>query len=188
MDYSPSGSSVHGILQARVLEWVAISFSSILPDPGIKPRSPALQADSLPTELFRSTISEKEEVTWLVSKHQEMSHLSRVKTWNAVITSLLGIFLVHISKAGRELTWKATCISAIFLCSFVWSKCFNTLLKVTNFWTLWLPFSIWVMAFLQISWQANSSYKERESTTIVFKRERKNESNHYKTLTALYSF
>ena len=26
MDCSPSGSSVHGILQARMLEWVAISF------------------------------------------------------------------------------------------------------------------------------------------------------------------
>ena len=28
MDCSPSGSSVHGILQVRILEWVAISFSS----------------------------------------------------------------------------------------------------------------------------------------------------------------
>ena len=27
MDCSPPGSSVHGILQARILEWVAISFS-----------------------------------------------------------------------------------------------------------------------------------------------------------------
>ena len=27
MDYSPPGSSVHGILRARILEWVAISFS-----------------------------------------------------------------------------------------------------------------------------------------------------------------
>ena len=27
MDYSPPGSSLHGILQARVLEWVVISFS-----------------------------------------------------------------------------------------------------------------------------------------------------------------
>ena len=27
MDYSPPGSAVHGILQPRVLEWVAISFS-----------------------------------------------------------------------------------------------------------------------------------------------------------------
>ena len=34
-----------------ILEWVAISFSGDLPDPGIKPGSPALQADSSPTEL-----------------------------------------------------------------------------------------------------------------------------------------
>ena len=27
MDYNPPGSSVHGILQTRILEWVAISFS-----------------------------------------------------------------------------------------------------------------------------------------------------------------
>ena len=27
VDWSPSGSSLHGILQARILEWVAISFS-----------------------------------------------------------------------------------------------------------------------------------------------------------------
>ena len=27
MDWNPPGSSVHGILQARILEWVAISFS-----------------------------------------------------------------------------------------------------------------------------------------------------------------
>ena len=32
MDCSLPGSSLHGILQARVLEWVAISFSSDLPD------------------------------------------------------------------------------------------------------------------------------------------------------------
>ena len=34
------GSSVHGILQARILEWVAISFSRDLPDPGIDPGLP----------------------------------------------------------------------------------------------------------------------------------------------------
>ena len=28
MDFSPPGFSVHGILQARTLEWVAISFSN----------------------------------------------------------------------------------------------------------------------------------------------------------------
>ena len=30
MDYSPPGSSAHGIFQARVLEWVAIAFSNEL--------------------------------------------------------------------------------------------------------------------------------------------------------------
>ena len=87
MGCSPPGSSVHGILHARILEWVACSrgssqprdqtqlsgiaggfFTSLatrkprisgvgslsllqdLPDPGISPRSPALQADSLPAE------------------------------------------------------------------------------------------------------------------------------------------
>ena len=39
-------SSVHGVFQAKMLEWFAISFCRGLPEPG----SPALQADSLPTE------------------------------------------------------------------------------------------------------------------------------------------
>ena len=50
MDCSPPGSSVHGILQARIPEWAAIPSPGILPDPAIKPRSPALQADSLLSE------------------------------------------------------------------------------------------------------------------------------------------
>ena len=46
MDCSLPGSSVPGILQARILDWVAISFSRDLPDPGIEPESPALQAEA----------------------------------------------------------------------------------------------------------------------------------------------
>ena len=53
MDCSPPGSSVRGILQARILDWLTIPFSSgssltqgIFPDPGIELRSPALQEDS----------------------------------------------------------------------------------------------------------------------------------------------
>ena len=45
MDYSPSGSSVYGILQVRMLEWVAIPFSR-----GSSWPRDALQADSLPSE------------------------------------------------------------------------------------------------------------------------------------------
>ena len=54
LDFSPQGSSVHGILQARILEWVARGSSPRdLLNPGITPKSPvslALQVDSLPTE------------------------------------------------------------------------------------------------------------------------------------------
>ena len=46
MDYT-----VLGILQARILEWVAIPFSGgIFPTQGYEPRSPTLQVDSLPAE------------------------------------------------------------------------------------------------------------------------------------------
>ena len=47
MDYSPPGSSVRGILQVRILEWVAIPFSRRSFQLGIKPGSLELQADSL---------------------------------------------------------------------------------------------------------------------------------------------
>ena len=46
MDYT-----VHGVLLARILEWVAFPFSRGLPNLGIEPGSPALQLDSLPTKL-----------------------------------------------------------------------------------------------------------------------------------------
>ena len=49
MDYSLPGFSVHGIFQARVLAWAAVSFSGDLPNPGIEPGSPALQTDALPS-------------------------------------------------------------------------------------------------------------------------------------------
>jgi len=45
MDYS---SSVHGISQARILEWITIFFPRAFPDPGMEPTSPAWQVDTLP--------------------------------------------------------------------------------------------------------------------------------------------
>ena len=50
VDCSLPGSSIHGILQARILEWVVISFSRDLSNPGIEPGSPSLQTDALPSE------------------------------------------------------------------------------------------------------------------------------------------
>ena len=50
MDCSQSGSSAHGVYQARILEWVAISFSRDLPNPWIEPESPALADGFFTTE------------------------------------------------------------------------------------------------------------------------------------------
>ena len=72
----PMGYTVHGILQARILEWVAFPFSRGSSQPRDLPRSSALQADSLPAEhkggpgilkwvayLFSSTLAWK--IPWM---------------------------------------------------------------------------------------------------------------------------
>ena len=46
----PMDHIVYGILQARILEWLTFPSPGDLPNPGIEPRSPALQVDSLPAE------------------------------------------------------------------------------------------------------------------------------------------
>ena len=58
VDCSPPGSSVQGILLARILEWLASPFSGDLPDPGVEPTSLLhWQADSLPlSQLGRASL------------------------------------------------------------------------------------------------------------------------------------
>ena len=53
MDCSLPGSSVHGILQARILEWVAMPSSGNLPNLGIKPTS--LTSPALAGRFFTSS-------------------------------------------------------------------------------------------------------------------------------------
>ena len=50
MDCSLPGSSLHGILQARIQDVSQFPSLGNLPDPGIEPVSPALQVDSLTSE------------------------------------------------------------------------------------------------------------------------------------------
>ena len=61
---SSPDSSVHGIPQARIAEWVLISSSEDRLDSKIKPRSPALQADSLPSEPSGKSVLQKVTSTW----------------------------------------------------------------------------------------------------------------------------
>ena len=58
MDCNPPGSSVHGTLQARILEWVAISYSRGSSQPRNERGSPALQEDSLLNYLALITLME----------------------------------------------------------------------------------------------------------------------------------
>ena len=79
MDCNLPGSSIHGILQAGILEWVPIPSPGELPDPGIEPGSPALQADSL--------LSEPQGIPILKHKYVDTHtyiytiHSVREKTW-----------------------------------------------------------------------------------------------------------
>ena len=50
VDYSPPGSSVHGIFQAKNSSGLSFPSPGYLPNPGLKLRSLALPADSLPSE------------------------------------------------------------------------------------------------------------------------------------------
>ena len=50
MDCTLPDFSVHRIVQGRILEWVSFPPPGDLPDPGIQPGSPELQADSLLSE------------------------------------------------------------------------------------------------------------------------------------------
>ena len=70
MDYSPPGSSTHGILQARILEWAAIPPPGDLPNPVTEPasvRSPAL------TGGFFTTSITWEAHTWKIVDPQYLS-------------------------------------------------------------------------------------------------------------------
>ena len=69
---SPPGSSVHGILQARILEWVACPPPGDLPDPGIKPTS--LMSLELAGGFFTTSATWEarwEEKKWCDGKQQQ---------------------------------------------------------------------------------------------------------------------
>ena len=101
MDCSPPGSSVQGILQARILEWVAIPFSRGSSCPGIEPRSPTLQADSLLFEPPGKSILTK--------------HSFRITLCNTAHSSNLTLSSIWADGIETELFWSG---SHLLGCSF----------------------------------------------------------------------
>ena len=99
MHCSLPGSSVHGIVQARILEWVAMPPPGDLPDQGINPGCPALQAGSLPSEPQGKPISLYAAATAksLQSYPTLCNCMSAFKTHNA---SGRVVLLMHFSPGG----------------------------------------------------------------------------------------
>ena len=63
MDCSPPGSSVHGIIQARILEWVAISFSRESSQPRDQPKS--FMSPALAGRFFTSNTTWEALAQWI---------------------------------------------------------------------------------------------------------------------------
>ena len=85
MDCNSPHSSVHGIFQARILEWFAISSLGNLPDPGIKPTSPGLVGGLVTTEL--------------PGKPSQESRLCQMRDVSVVLSTLLSIVILKSSGA-----------------------------------------------------------------------------------------
>ena len=81
MDCRPPGSSVHGILQERILE--PFSSPGDLPKPGIEHGFPTLQADSLPTELPRRPQSVFNWLLFTINCGKSFKRWEYQTTWSA---------------------------------------------------------------------------------------------------------
>ena len=81
MDCSPPKSSVHGILQARILEWVAIPFSRRPSWPGMELGSSAWQADSLLSEPWGKPMTNLHSIL----KNRDISFLTKVHLVKAMV-------------------------------------------------------------------------------------------------------
>ena len=112
LDCSLPGSTIHGIFQARVLEWVAISFSRDLPDPEIKPRSlasPAFAGGFFTTEppgkprILRASSKSKYLPEAHVSGTQTFLYLPGEPVINCVIRSVLWLRVSESVRKTRHL-------------------------------------------------------------------------------------
>ena len=82
MDCGPPGSSVHGIFQARILEWVAFPTPGDLPDPGVEPASciaggPFTTVPSRSPKRLHSLLDtnlKEEHATYYINSIKEQAH------------------------------------------------------------------------------------------------------------------
>ena len=96
MDCSPPGSSVHGILHTRILEWGDTFSSRGLPDPGIKPGTLALQVNSLLSE----PLGKQAMNSMPISKTNTNLHLKNLST---------ALLMLHVTLSYDHLSPALSC-------------------------------------------------------------------------------
>ena len=87
-DWSLPGSCVHGISQARLLKWVAISYTRESSQPVITSGSPTLQADSLPSEPLGKAVCYIRALQFALS-HKHQLFLEKCKAVNRSLAHTL---------------------------------------------------------------------------------------------------
>ena len=116
----PTDYTVHGILQARILEWVAFPFSGQSSQPRIKPKAPALQVDSLPAE------PQGKPYRKLPLLDKEIATHSSIRAWEIPRTEaprrLYGPWSRKESETTDQLTLRARqSVEGCYLCFWCWS-------------------------------------------------------------------
>ena len=147
---SPPGFPDQGVLQAGILEWVAISFSRGSSDPGIEPRPPALLADSSPTELWGKPLQYLHDsrrgifLQWFLEKDCKLIWI----TWNLIM-----LMWLYQHWVKDKVTW----LLSLWGCRIVWCTLTSwylvSLLPVSiihvsdiflvGFWSWRISFIIW---------------------------------------------
>ena len=98
-----------GILQARILEWVAMPSSRDLPNSGMEPRSPTLQVDSLP---------------WVTREAQEPIRNTNAQALRPTESETLGVVFPEIYVL---MTWSLSLNTVHRICIFRWCWCYLSL-------------------------------------------------------------
>ena len=130
MDCRPPGSSVHRIFQVRILEWVAISFSSDLPDPGIEPMS--LASPTLAGRFFTTVPPGKPLLERLLSKARTYSAEDLLYNTVPIVNDMLLCSLKFVNKLNHMLNALTTMKKTIPLS-----------LSSVSFWLNNLPVGFW---------------------------------------------
>ena len=128
--YDPMEYTVQGILQARILEWVAFPFSRGLLKPGIAPRFPTLQADSLPAES-----SGKPKNTG-VSSLSLLQWIFPTQEWNRGLLHCRQILYQLSYQGSPNVDLKKKKAWCMFLCQDYEEN--NTLLKLIIYLVVWV--------------------------------------------------